>query len=239
MAVKWPSDFRQLWDILPSSCDSIWSHSVPEESEPSRIRNALELLCGALWHLELAKALGDFSTLGVIEYRESYKKLEKRIPWQTWIEQYNGVNARFISDHLTINYQFNKCPDEVFLTLTQTMLVADATLRLYGSRDVLSRIESLKLQKLPILAPNKEVASWIDKNSTNYIKTATELQKNLIIVIAFRDWYMHGEIPEEHEGWLLRSFRNKNIGSFTLLKIAEACLEVWIELVKLAKPKPK
>lgn len=236
MAEEWPSDFKELWNCLPSPCDLIWSHGVPKESEPSRIRNALELLCGALWHLELAKTLGDFSTQGVIEYRENYKNLEKRIPWQTWIEQYGGVTAGFCSGQLTINYQFNNYSDAVLLTLIQTMLVGDATLRLCGARDVLSRIESLRPQKLPILASTKEVASWVDKHSATFIHTATELQKHVVIVITFRDWYMHSEIPAEHAFWRLRSFRNKNIGSFSLSKIAESCLAVWIELAELAKP---
>ena len=116
------------------------------------------------------------------------------------------------------------------------MLVADAALRLYGARDVLSKIERLQLQKLPILASSKEVASWVDKHSATFVHTATEIQKHVTILITFRDWYMHGEIPDEHAVWRLRSFRNKNTGNFSLSKIAMSCLAVWIELAELARP---
>ncbi len=239
MVVEWPSDFAELWDRVPWPSDSIWRYSVPEDSKPSRIRNALELLCGALWHLELARAIGNFPTEGIIEYRENYKNFKKCIPWQAWVEHHNKVTAGFCADLLTIKYHFSNHPDVALLTLIQTMLVADAAFRLYGARDVLSRIDSLKKQRLPILASPKEVASWLDKNSATFIDAATELQKYVVTLIAFRDWYMHGEIPDEHAFWVLRRFRMNSIGSFSLSKIADSCLAVWIELTRLAIPQLK
>ena len=166
---------------------------------------------------------------GITNYRENCRNFKKHIPWQAWMEKHSRVTTKAYADQLTIKYLFKKRPDVELFTLIQAMLVADATLRLYGAREVLRRIDSLKPKEVLILAAPQKVASWLDNNSATFLDTATELQKHLIIVIAFRDWYMHGEIPVNHEYWVLRRFRRNNIGSFSLSKIVEACLAVCLE----------
>jgi hypothetical protein len=51
-------DFTGLWNDLPPSTDNRWRNKHPQQK-----REVLHLLCGALWHFELAAAItdGDFS----------------------------------------------------------------------------------------------------------------------------------------------------------------------------------
>src|SRR5712692_7618743 len=74
-------DFTGLWNDLPPSTDNLWRNKHTQQK-----REVLHLLCGALWHLELAAAItdGDFSDDPMEVALAAYANKNPIAPWEPW-----------------------------------------------------------------------------------------------------------------------------------------------------------
>lgn len=225
--------FRLLWKLIPEAGSEVWQYTLPASSGYGRRREALELLCGALWHLELASVLPDLPKQHMMALREGKKEDRTRLPWEAWLEQSKDLSAEFLEGELLVRYRFSDSSDPALSVLIQTMLIADATFRLDGARDVLRPLyERQNLHPLA-LAVRRKISKWLDKDKATFIPSVSALQRQVTIVVAFRDSYSHGEDPRPTEKPLWR-FRVERLYDYSLTDIATACLAVWKKLVELA-----
>ncbi len=231
--------FTPLWQYLPKVGSKIWKYNPSDSEVYNPKRAALELVCGALWHLELAAAIGKFSKRKMIHFLKGGR--ENCQPWEIWRERSKGPSSKFNKNELVIEYCFSKPPTASISFLIQSMLVANAALRLYGAREVLRDFFYEKDQKKlsnPLVACSRSINNWIRKdNSTfSFEKSKNEIKKHVTMVVTFRDAYIHGEVPYKSPKKLdmLVRFRKEFFAEYSLAEVVKSCREVWKELVKLA-----
>jgi len=197
-----------------------------------RKRAALELLAGALWHLELASELGDFPKEKMSKFFEAKGGSKNPQPWEAWLEKSKGLSVEFPKDELLLRYRFSGPLDSAVSFLIQSMLIADAALRIDGAREILS----LEFPNYPVSACRSKICTWIDSKTLTFKGSLIQIQKHVIMVTAFRDAYMHGEIPNGKLN-ALKTFRVNFFDRYNLAQVAQACGEVWKELIRLARKK--
>lgn len=225
--------FTGLWQKLHASpAAKAWGNV--------RGREVLELLCSALWHLELAAEMdGGFSTKYMQElFRGTHT------PWEEWLHSRPYLSIQSPGCQLILQYIFNTFPDARFNSLIQTALLADGALRLYGAQDVL-RAELKKkgplLAKLPtVLADCKSIlkATGEFRTSPSSFNSQEQILKSVIIVTAFRDSIVHGEkyskksdpIRVFRQKWINNDFKPNRI-TYSPAVIGRACKEVFEKLV--------
>jgi hypothetical protein len=204
--------FSPLWKEVPEARSTLWQ---------SGRREVLELLCGALWHLELAAALGIFPN----ETLEALRQADRA--WIDWLSREpRPVKVQRHPKELILQYSFSRRTPATPQVL-QRMCLADGAYRLDGARAVLG----------PSKAPTRKSASnWL-KHDGALRSGSADVEKAFIIVIAFRDMYAHGERPPVQntaDERRLLMFREKYLTKLNLRQLVSAGREVWIELLKAA-----
>src|SRR5437867_12106227 len=171
-------DLGALWQDLPGLDDKVWQHISPGRDKHITKREAYELLAAALWHLELAHALGPISGEPLTT------PMALGSGFSEWARVCPSLTVERDHKELVFRYQFLKEPALAVYKLIQNMLVADAGLRIYGAREVLRST----VPKTGVLAPVKSLVEHTGLFKPNI----STLQQQTILLIAFRDSYMHG-----------------------------------------------
>ena len=226
--------FTALWQYLPNVGSELWSYNSKVAERIIRQRSALELLAGALWHLELASELGEFPKENMRTFFKGKGGNTNPQPWEVWLEQSKGLSGEFLKDELLARYRFSSSSDPSVSFLLQSMLIADAALRIDGARDLLRR------NKNPdhfLFAKLEDIEGWLGKASAGSQRLVEKIKMNLTILVTFRDSYMHGEKPDSKHRCRYpqySKFRENFFNQYKLAQVVEACQEIWKELVKLA-----
>ena len=100
---------RKLTASIRSVPTKVWNNIGVGKS---RVREVVELLCGALWHLRYALELGELDSTPV-RYRDEHSSL-----WKEWL----GTRGRI-----------SRAKPQL---LVQSLLVSDACLRLAGAQEI-------------------------------------------------------------------------------------------------------
>ena len=219
--LKSMQDLSALWQALPGPDDKVWQHISPSRDQHTRKREAYELLAAALWHLELAHAVGPISGEPLTT------PVALGSGFSEWARTHPSLTVERDHKELVFRYQFLKKPDLAVYKLIQNMLVADAVLRVYGAREVLGSI----IPKTGVLAP---VRSFLE-DTGSFKPNISTLQQQTVLLIAFRDSYMHGEVSDAAERIPIRLFRETCLPKYSLADIGNACITMWEELAHRAR----
>jgi hypothetical protein len=236
-------NFTQLWERLPPEEYRGWSKTESDWGHEDKRREILHLLCGSLWHLELASQItnGDFAEANMEVCLGS--EHDRLAPWTPWASRSPAVRPEVTVQAeertLTIRYLFSPSIPSSSPVHFQTLLLADAALRLAGAYDLLptskrNRLGNDKFQ--PLL---KDDGSF----KQPYNLKISDAKLCLLFVIVLRDSFMHGENPPPDDRKRWWAFREKwfagdfasNTPSFPYSPaiIAQACQKVWEEIVSL------
>lgn len=223
--------FTELWSKVPPPSAKVWNLS--------RGREVLELLCGALWHLELAAGTGGgFSTVAMGKL-----SVGGRPPWQEWLRMRPALSVEHSENQLAIGYSFSAHFDPPLRNLLQTMLLANAALRLAGARSIL--LERGLVKTPPAILGDYVSILQVDGNfkiPSPHPPDKTRVFRDVLIVVAFRDSIMHGETLTGKKDER-RKFRDlwiegrlkQNRPIYSSAEIAQACRGVWLNLVSCLK----
>lgn len=229
----WTSGIENLWKQLPKSIDPIWNYTNKESL--ARKREGYELLAGALWHLELAAKFNGLTNQG-------RNKPVSGLP--TWIEK-KGIPLVTVEDELLkITYPYNnKLADndgKQLETLIQNMLITDAGLRISGAREMINdhlhtkcilcncdKCGSKNHSVHPFLAPRKVIGKWIK----NELYKKNSIEKSVILITCLRDEHVHGEVSSKSNNHIWK-FRETTFRTFSMSENAQACKDLWLELVE-------
>lgn len=225
--------FTSLWQSLPEAGAEVWKHNMPSENKYN-LREALELLCSILWRLELAFELGKLSEESLSNYRANTRKGRDSRGWETWRGQYKGLSVAWNDNELLVKYNFHVSPDDAIRYTLQTTMIADIALRLTGTHEILRCI--CQEPKPPFLAERKEIKQWLKQKTAYFNKSVTEIQKQVVLMLALRDSYMHGEIPlpeDEKPNDTLVIFRKQRLPCYSPREMFEACQGLWLELCNI------
>lgn len=217
---------HQLWNSLPAVGDSLWKYSPADQSDLSaRKREAVQLLAGALWHLELVAALGPVD-------QNSLKTLHAGPNrWEPWRNNPPALSTSSTHEALVVTHQLGDLSDTDTRVLMQSMLILDAAVRLDGARHILLTAGS---RTSDALAQRDIIEQWLDSKGC-FKPSTSALQRNVAKVVCFRDSYMHGEISTQKKQPCQKAFRKGPLMDESLASILAACEEVWKELVCLAR----
>lgn len=209
--------FNQLWAKLPTPERQIWSETFrpARPSKPSLSwREIIELLCGALWHLEFAARIDQF---------HPSLSNQQDTPWKEWLESRRSESSQDVNARLFPIYLEGGSPNPPLHPLLQSMLLADSALRIAGTRWLLYDRSNLQNRY--------EVLHNLPQDHAK----DSPLQRQVRIVLAFRDSFMHGEMPDRGG----HNFREKWINNqladapYSLEVIAKACHHVWSGLAEI------
>jgi hypothetical protein len=116
----------------------------------------------------------------------------------------------------------------------QSMLIADAALRIEGARDLLRRN---KHSSHLLFGKLQDIEGWLGRVSAPSQGLAEKIKMNLTILVTLRDSFMHGEMPDRRRRQCYPEysrFRESFFEEYTLDQVAKACAEIWKELVRVA-----
>jgi hypothetical protein len=240
-------DFAALWQRLPKAHYPGWRRTRWDNR-----REILHLLCGALWHLELASQMTnrDFSASKIEGILNPNPEQNPLAPWEPWT-----LNPHFPAPHdvtvrteermLTMRYVFC-APFPAYLPVhLQTVLLADGALRLAGAYELLPSPKPTTLGDVDnfgdILTSDGSLNRKIDRSDPLKDKRVC-----LLLVIALRDSFMHGEnAPDKKPRF---EFRNKWFAGYFVSPnhdvpyspaiIARACQKVWEEILEFFSQPP-
>jgi hypothetical protein len=227
-------NFTKLWQCLPLEEYSGWI-----KTDWDNRREILHLLCGALWHLELASHMksGDFSEDNIaVLLNPGHSRLA---PWEHWTSRFPvppEVTVQTEERALTMRYTFCTSLPPHLPVLLQTLLLADGALRLAGAYELLP---TSKLTRLGDDVSFKDILK--DDGSFKNSLGLYDPRVCLLLVIAFRDSFMHGENPPEKKPrftfrrkWFAGDFASTNPKlPYSPAIIAQACQKVWEEISSL------
>ena len=229
-------DFTKLWQSLPLEGYSGWT-----KTDWDNRREILHLLCGALWHLELASRMqnGDFSEDNIeVLLAPGHARLA---PWEHWTSRFPvppEVTVHTEEHTLTMRYTFCTSLPPHVTVLLQTLLLADGALRLAGAYELLPTLKRPRLGEDNFGDILQNDGSFKRVDFSNPLK---HLRMCLLLVIAFRDSFMHGENPSGSDP--RRKFRAKWFAGdfvsttpkipYSPAMIAQACQKVWEEIGSL------
>ena len=160
-------------------------------------------------------------------------------PWEHWTSHFPAlpeVSVQTDERTLTMRYTFGTSLPSHLPVLFQTLLLADGALRLAGAYELLP---ASTLTKLGDDDSFRDILKdeGIFKNKADL----SDPRVCLLLVIAFRDSFMHGEDPEKKQPRF--KFRRKWFaGDFTSINpkipyspaiIAQSCQRVWEEIISL------
>lgn len=215
------SKIIELLRRIPNRGNPVWEYRNIEPNQRTKKREILELLCGAIWHLDLAARCGDFS-------KKSFRDLRSEnvtLPVEIWLEQIQRDTANHAGTFLTSCFSMEHNNSNQAKYFIQSMLLADTALRLAGIRDILSRLNIDKNRASPVTATRSEICKWLEQNTF----LSDPIKEHIIIIEAFRDSFMHGEFPTDTKNpgsKNLRNFRIENLYNYSPLQIAQNCLNV-------------
>lgn len=187
---------EKLWTYAPQPGHRVWKAGIRSQTKRSRRRNAWELMCGALWHLELAVSLGVVPSTTIEQSRSQQIQKYGGIPWEQLLKCRQKPSAVVIGDTLRISCGLPSSASPCLVYLLQSMLVADAAIRLDGARDILLRTWRRKHRPL-VLCDRKTIESdahWLGNDASRFSALPWH-RRHIITIVAFRDWYLHGEKP--------------------------------------------
>jgi hypothetical protein len=222
--------FLHLWAKLPRPSAGVWKRTPGRE--------VLELLCGALWHLELAAEIGGGFPIDNMQTLHG----GANVPWEDWLNQQPVPSIRSEEHQLTIHYTFRSPLNARLQSLVQTTLLANGALRIAGARDVLRyHLRRRGLSTLPAVL--EDYRSILD-SSGNFLTSPPlsrykeQILKRVLIVVAFRDSIMHGELfsgasneSKKFRKLWIKGRLNQNRPKYSPAVIAQACRGVWENLV--------
>jgi hypothetical protein len=238
-----PNPISACWGRLPGADHPVWHCAPKEETKLNRRREQLELLCAGLWHLELLFELGPVAE-GTVE--EPQGRGNPTL-WRDWTAKRSGVSVCVDAQKLSIRFGFSDLKDEPgHRLLMQCVLLGNAALRLDGVRELL-KIECPRLSR-------HALAGSLDNET--FAITGTErdpMVRDLLLVTAFRDSFMHGERPDTQvqssvrqctgnkppiprgvtPDKKLREFRNRWIGGLQLSELVQSCAGASDRLLEL------
>jgi hypothetical protein len=219
------NSFTDLWGCLPGKECKLWNYDSSDFQKYSRKRAILELLCGALFHLELASQLGNFPSKKMIE------SLKKCNGWNQWREKSKDLFVEFSKEGIIVKYPYPD-PSHSAPYLLQSMLIADAVFRLDGCQDLLRSENNNSF----LVSDRRTIDKWIDAKSGTFKEPTDEIKKQLAIVVTFRDAYMHGEKQEKDIKGIeaLLKFRESFFVNYSLVEVVEACRQIWKGFARLA-----
>jgi len=213
--------FTELWLLIPGPQDEIWKKKIPGTGASSW-EEIIQLLSAALWHLELASKIGD-------EYFPT-----ERLPilFGHWLENRKDISVRSEGGKLIMSCEIHGSVDNRLKNLIQSMLLVDAVLRVAGIRQI------LKDNAVPISHKVLDDPGSILNTKGNLRPGSSEIQKQVLIIVALRDSFMHGEKKPPKYEKKMATFRDRWISSdhtipYNLAVIALACREVWKNLAEI------
>ena len=203
MNAKNCKELSNLWSLL--------SKTWPPANKDERKREILELLCTAAWHLQKAFELGNIPRTKLKSLIP--KRVGGKTPLQLWVESGDWFDTHKTDLNFTV----------------QSMFIADAALRLDGVLWVLRDNSGLAKNELhnSVLSDRKEMNQWL--SSSAFPSAKPTILEQVMIVVAFRDSYMHGEIAgtKFHKDWpKYAAFRQTGLRDYSLNNIARYCMEV-------------
>lgn len=192
---------------------SVWRHVEPGLHPQARWREIVELLCGATWHLEQAVKVSPFDA----EKYEELRAVDDR-PWQTWLD------SRDLGGPHGETHQVS----DLAATNIQSMLLADAVLRLAGAWEILE--DMAKSGCCPSVAKMGTLNDALGSNGRVKIGTDPAIER-LLVLRAVRDTFMHGELSRDQR---TGRHRHRNTlytsAAYAPVAIFEYCLQA-IELM--------
>jgi hypothetical protein len=234
---------QELWKALNSLPRKVWKDTPGGSGDPPPWREIAQLLCSAAWHFELAEKLQTpFSS------KKMTTLLGKKAPWPwgAWLKYHQAFGHPPTEGHPWVTPMWidsipGKPVDGRSLIFIQSTLLGDVALRLAGSWEILRDGKYHKPPKTwasSIIDPiiDKSLDSLLDTcGKIKYPTTILPIMKQLLIVVAFRDSFMHGEISDKSNK--RRKYRDLWIGSkeYTPKVIGEACLGVWKGILNIVK----
>lgn len=209
--------FANLWQQIPDSDSRIWSKNVSHRASdkaPLSWREVIELLCGALWHLELAAQIAPFPA-------ESFSEPQGSL-WKDWLEKRRQVSTQYNEGQFS-SYALDDSLTPRLRYLVQNMLLADSILRTAGTWWLLSTRGQLDEQYHVLQNPEQADSS---------------LKRQVLIVLAFRDSFMHGEMPPDRNGARFNFRKNWISGTlkdtpYSPAVVAAAGRDVWRKLAEI------
>lgn len=174
------TEFSDLWSQIPRD-NELWDYKLAKKGNKPELswREVYELLSGALWHLELGASLGPFPS-----QRLDSTYGPQGILWRTYLNERRSMHSELEPAQLTMTCPVNAPSAEFARSLVQSMLVANGALRIAGARWLLfQRADEIDTTRPLVL--HREPLS-----------TSDETQRATLIVLAFRDSFMHGEMPD-------------------------------------------
>lgn len=157
-------------------------------------RESAELLCSALWHFDLAEQIGPFSPVKISTLLGGTP-----VPWEAWLHQGHTV---MLPSRESGPWTISMPTDPRFTIFVQSMLLGSMALRLAGAWRILyegknppkkqRRKSWARSLNDPVLRDPKKILD----NSGNFNSPSPPLiTQQVLLVVAFRDSFMHGETP--------------------------------------------
>ena len=165
-----------LWQLVPQNHD-VWAHVEPGRHAQARWREVVELVCGSLWHLERAAQVGRFDA----EQYEELRNIDMR-PWETW--QASRTAQPGETDGGT----------NLVTTNIQSMLLADAILRLAGAWQILEDMGKVNMS--PTAKRLGKLRNAVAEDGSLKPGTNEDI-RGLLVLHAVRDTLMHGELSPD------------------------------------------
>ena len=210
----------ELWAMLPDPFSESWREIDSSTLRGARLREGLEIFASVIWHLELASTLGPISETKAITHRKQTRASEGTVAWGKWLAGRTTVASMMQPSALSINYAFSTPPNSVSLYALQATLVGDAAIRLGGLREIIWPLADTV--PLDVFTPSRHLEALL-------VRIEEPKILSILLVIAFRDAYMHAEATSD-TGKRLSEFRSRLHYDYSLHDIYEACISVWQQL---------
>jgi hypothetical protein len=231
-----PAESPALRIKLAALPPTVWDDRPVSGGDPPPWREIAELLCGALWHFDLAEQIGPFSPV-----KMSTLLGGTPVPWAAWLEQGNTVT---LPPKEGGPWTISMPTDPRFTSFAQSALLGSVALRLAGAWQILYEGKNppprskqqpkswAKSLKDPMLDDPEKILD----NSGNFNSPhPLHITQQVLIVVAFRDSFMHGETPTGGGPIWQHRKRWRNSNDYNLETIAQACIGVWEALLTIVK----
>lgn len=229
-----PTESPALRMELAALPATIWRDRPVSGGDSPPWREIAELLCGALWHFDLAEQIGPLSPV-----KTSALLGGTPLPWAAWLQQGYTVT---LSPKESGPWTISMPTDPRFKSFVQSMLLGSTALRLAGAWRILYDGKNPPPKQQPkswansLKDPVLDDPGKILDHSGNFNSPHPPLiTQQVLLVVAFRDSFMHGETPTG--AGPIRHYRKQwlNLNDYNLETIAQACIGVWKDLLAIVK----
>ena len=165
-----------LWTTVPRE-HPVWLQVEPGLDPKYRWREVVELICGAIWHMEHAVQVGELDS----QQYDALRRVDLR-PWETWLESRCAIQRGLTS---------RAHASELVATNIQSMLLGDSVLRLAGAWQILEDSWNSKLY--PAVSKLGRLRDVFDKDGSTKPNIDSRLS-SLLVLTEIRDTFMHGEL---------------------------------------------